>query len=83
MNMDSFPTTKQLVEEARRALAANPMTPRELFDFLVQQGIIDRDGRVLVQRLFGNTDADQDVPVRAPSTNGAPGQPASPPAEQP
>ena len=29
------------------------MTPEEHFEFLVQQGIIDRSGRVLVAKLFG------------------------------
>src|SRR5438309_494749 len=59
MSMDT-PSPKQLAEEALRALAeAPPMTPQEHWEFLVEKGIIDRNGRVLVNRLFGDPDAEQ------------------------
>jgi D-lyxose ketol-isomerase len=55
VNMNNYPTTRELAEEALRVLRENPMTPREHFEFLIQHGIIDRNGRVLVNRLFGGT----------------------------
>jgi hypothetical protein len=66
------PSPKQLAEEARRILAENPMTPREHLEFLIEKGIIDREGRVLCNRLFGGQDADQAdaTPPSTPSTNG-------------
>lgn len=77
-------TPKQLAEEARRVLEANPMTPHEHFEFLVSRGIIDRNGRVLVARLFSAPDPDEaqeDQAASAPSTNGVAGQPAQTPTE--
>lgn len=44
---------KELAREALRALKEDRMSSREHFEFLVQQGIIDRNGRVLVAKLFG------------------------------
>jgi D-lyxose ketol-isomerase len=57
--MNNYPTTRELAEEALRVLQENPMTPREHFEFLIQHGIIDRNGRVLVNRLFGATNPEQ------------------------
>ena len=51
--MNSNPTPRELAEEALEALRASPMTSDEHFEFLVEQGIIDRQGRVLVAKLFG------------------------------
>ena len=51
------------------------MTPHEHFEFLVQQGIIDRSGRVLVAKLFGECAGQPGTrPLPAPSAaekNGA------------
>ncbi len=75
--MDKTPSPKQLAEEARRALKEAPMTSGEHFEFLVREGIIDRSGRALVARLFGDQDAEQTVATTAspPSTNGSAEQP--------
>lgn len=35
------------------ALKRNPMTSEEHFEFLVEKGIIDRQGRVICAKLFG------------------------------
>jgi hypothetical protein len=73
------PSPEQLAEEARRILAEHPMTPRELFEFLVEKGIIDRNGRVLCNRLFGGADDEQtDGTSSSGSTNGQAEQPAQP-----
>ena len=55
--MEKAPTPQELAEEALRALKGAPMSPHEHFEFLVRQGIIDRSGRVLVARLFGEAAA--------------------------
>ena len=51
------------------------MSPREHFEFLVQQGIIDRSGRVLVAKLFGEDEGrdttSQNHAVPKPESNGA------------
>jgi hypothetical protein len=57
--MEMIPTPQQLAEEALRALKDSPMTAEEHIEFLVQQGIIDRSGRVLVNKLFGDSDIQQ------------------------
>lgn len=61
-------STKELAAETRRALEESPMTPREHFEFLVQQGIIDHQGRVLVCRYF---------------SQGEPAEPETPPTPPP
>ncbi len=74
MNMDRPPSAKELAEEARRVLEENPMSPEEHFEFLVQQGIIDRNGRVLVMKLFGGGNDQQPPPEPPPpdtAKNGA------------
>jgi len=61
------PSPKEIAEEARRILKENPMTPHELFEFLVEKGIIDRKGRVLVMKLFGgNNDQEDNTPEPTP-----------------
>ncbi|MCI0463218.1 MAG: hypothetical protein L0Z62_40240 [Gemmataceae bacterium] len=43
------------------------MTPDELFELLVEKGIIDRQGRVLVMKLFGgNNDRQAESPESPP-----------------
>jgi hypothetical protein len=56
--MNNFPTPEELAREAIEALRSSPMTPSEHFEFLVRRGIIDRNGRVLVNKLFGENHAD-------------------------
>ena len=68
MSMDRAPSPKELAEEARRALAAAPMTPHEHFEFLVAHGIIDRQGRVLVAKLFSDG-AETETETPPPSKN--------------
>ena len=46
MSMEKALTPERLAEEARLALEKAPMTSREHFEFLVEQGIIDRAGRI-------------------------------------
>ncbi len=85
MIMDRYPSPRELAEEARRALeAAPPMTSRERWEFLIQQGIIDENGRVLVNRLFGGQDEAQTdtTPSDTPSGNGTPEEPVPIPKEQ-
>ena len=48
--MKSNPSPRELAAEALQALREAPMTPHEHFEFLIQQGIIDRTGRVLVAK---------------------------------
>lgn len=55
------PSPRELAREALEALSAARMTPEEHFEFLVREGIIDRTGKVLCNRLFG--DEDEEVPV--------------------
>jgi hypothetical protein len=55
-------------DEADEALRTSPMAPRQHFEFLVEKGIIDRTGRVLVAKLFGSNGAQ----TPTTSTNGAP-----------
>jgi hypothetical protein len=65
--MKPYPTTKELAEEAMRILEENPMSSREHIEFLIREGIIDREGRVLVCRYFsGGTPADAETPPAAP-----------------
>jgi hypothetical protein len=58
------------------------MSSDEHFEFLVEQGIIDRNGRVLVQKLFGENEAGPDTQAPSPSDNGAPAEGAVAPTEQ-
>lgn len=73
--MNHYPTTKELAEESLRILEENPMTSREHFEFLVREGIIDREGRVLVCRYFSqgepSPEADTPPPSSDPPANGA------------
>ena len=71
--MNSNPSPRELADEALQALREAPMTPREHFEFLIQQGIIDRQGRVLVAKLFG---ANGDQVPQSPAVP-APREPAS------
>jgi hypothetical protein len=65
--MSRILSTKELAAEALRALEENRMTPREHFEFLVREGIIDREGRVLVCRYFsGGAPPDGDTPPATP-----------------
>ncbi len=67
MIMNKYQSPKELAEEARRVLKENPMTPDELFELLVEKGIIDRQGRVLVMKLFGgNNDRQAESPESPP-----------------
>jgi len=59
-------TPQELAQEALQTLRASTMTPREHFEFLVQQGIIDRNGRVLVGKLFGANGDQSGQAVAAP-----------------
>jgi hypothetical protein len=70
--MNRFPTPHELAVEAMAALDAAPMTPQEHFEFLVQQGIIDRSGRVLVCKLFGNDESTKTNGTPSPATNREP-----------
>jgi hypothetical protein len=67
--MNRYPTARELGEEALRIIKADTMTPLERFEFLIQKGIIDRNGRVLVNRLFGATKPE------SPGPNGAAADP--------
>jgi hypothetical protein len=51
--MESPLSTTELAREISEALRKNPMSPHEHWEFLVREGIIDRDGRVLCNKLFG------------------------------
>jgi hypothetical protein len=52
--MNHFPTAKELAEEARQALLNFRMTPLEHWEWLIREGIIDRQGRVICNKLFGD-----------------------------
>jgi hypothetical protein len=69
--MNNIPTTKELAEEALRLLKELPMTSREHIEFLMRQGIIDYQGRVLCNRYFGDgppPDADTPPPASPDSS---------------
>jgi hypothetical protein len=69
--MERFPSPRELAEEARRTLAAAPMSSDELFEFLVARGIIDRSGRVLVAKLFSDgAAAEPDAAPPEPAKDG-------------
>jgi hypothetical protein len=72
MNMEKYPTTEELAKEAMRILKESPrMTPQEHIEFLVQRGIIDRKGRVICMKLFGDGPTQEpDEAKPDPSTNG-------------
>jgi hypothetical protein len=75
------PSPEEFAEEIRRALEAAPkMTPLEHFEFLIKEGIIDRQGRVICNRLFGGQDDQTEKPD--PSANGSADQTATEQAEQ-
>lgn len=57
-------STKELAKEFLQALENDTETPEELFDWLVEEGIIDRNGRVICAKLFGQGRPD------LPQTNG-------------
>ena len=65
--MKKILSTKELAAEALRALEETWMTPREHFERLVRAGIIDRQGRVLCNRYFGDgPPKDADTPPATP-----------------
>src|SRR5207247_648326 len=47
LGMPLFPSPDELAREAQEILARNPMTSKEHIEFLIREGIIDRQGRVL------------------------------------
>ena len=51
--MSEFMTTKELIEDCKRALAASKRPPHEHFAHLVELGWIDAQGRVT--KLLGGT----------------------------
>jgi hypothetical protein len=65
--MNTFPTPRELAEEGLRALREAPMTPQETWEFLIRHGIIDRNGRVLVNRYFPTDAPDETNGTPAPS----------------
>jgi hypothetical protein len=74
--MSKFRTTKELAEEALRILKENPETSHEHWERLVRQGIIDREGRVLVCRYFSQGEPSPEAetppaPPPEPPRNGA------------
>jgi hypothetical protein len=70
VTMENAPTPEQLAEEAWAAFRKTPLTAQERFEFLVGRGIIDRQGRVLVAKLFGEAGEEAVPPTNA--TNGPP-----------
>lgn len=60
-------STKELAKEFLEALENDTDTPEEHFEWLVKEGIIDRNGKVICQKLFGSG-AGQQAPV--PEKNG-------------
>jgi hypothetical protein len=67
--MNSNPTPRELADEALQILRETQMSPEEHFEFLIRQGIIDRNGRVLVCKLFGTETSDE--------ANGTPAPPSA------
>jgi hypothetical protein len=66
--MEHLPTPQQLAQEALSALRSSPMAPDDHFRFLVEQGIIDAEGKVLVAKLFGEARAaERDLPASEPT----------------
>lgn len=63
LNMKRYLTSEELAERAREILRSEKMTPEEHFQFLVDQGIIDEEGRVLVCKLFGDDEPDPTPPA--------------------
>lgn len=64
-------TQKEFLEEARRALEAHGrMTPQERWEFLIREGIIDSEGRVICQKLFGDYDGSPPPAPAEPPKNG-------------
>jgi len=61
-----YPSPTELGREALEALRNKPMTPDELFEFIVQEGIIDRQGRVICAKLFG---ANREIPAAPEGDN--------------
>jgi hypothetical protein len=71
--MNNFPTARDLADAARQALKDSRMNPQEHIEFLVEQGIIDRCGRVLVAKLFGvETPSNGTPPASGADKNGFP-----------
>ena len=69
------PSPEEIAREADEAIQAAPMAPGELFKFLIREGIIDRNGKVLVCRMFG----DEPNSAAPAATNGAVQSPAKQP----
>ena len=55
--MNPDPTAKELAREALEILESETRTPEEHFAALAQEGIIDRDGRVICAKRFGEAAA--------------------------
>ena len=51
--MNPTPSPQELAREALEFLKRNPMTSKEHIKFLIKEGIIDRTGRVICAKLFG------------------------------
>lgn len=66
--MNNISSPEELAREALEAIASDTMTPEEHFEVLVKEGIIDRNGRVICAKLFGNG-AGQEAPS-VPAKNG-------------
>ena len=66
--MKPIPTTKELAEEALRILERQEatMTSKEHFERMVRDGLIDRQGRVLCNRLFGDSPKQPEAPPKRP-----------------
>ncbi len=61
-------STKELARIILEELENDTETPEELFESLVEEGIIDRNGRVICQKLFG--DGAGQEPSVLPEKNG-------------
>lgn len=61
--MSNLSPTEELARELREAFENDTETPEEHFDRLVEEGIIDRNGRVICQKLFGTGAGQQTSPV--------------------
>ena len=69
--MIANPTPREFADEALRALDELKLTPEEHIELLVRHGIIDRNGRVLCNKLFNGKPAEASK-VRPASTEGPP-----------
>jgi hypothetical protein len=64
-----------LVDEALQVLRDTQMSPREHWEFLIQNGIIDRNGRVLLCKLFGTDEENDNEPPAGETPTTAPSLP--------